>query len=523
MEAADRLVGGHAALRPTARGSSPLASTSAKPSPSGPSKCRRFSPKLALALQAGRRPPSRNAPSNSQRALGHGKDGGADLADAGPALADIREREIGHHRARRADLVGVIEVVDVGRVEIDGLLDPAQAELAGEECIVLARILRHRGDVVQALDLVEHVQAPSVRFGGASPLSMARYVVDPPAFKGVPSSAMDCSLLVNNRRSSFTVARMAQLASGRNFGSMSALLRRGARLAMARQTTERSFHHLRPVARRLPVGRRASGGARRRTPMRWPREGVLFRRHYAGAAPCSPARACLYTGLYQMNNRVCRNGTPLDARHGNIALAARALGYDPTLFGYTDVSPDPRYPGAGRSAAEELRGRAAGLHACASFCPSTRSPGCPGWRRAASIPRAGYPDIHRPAMARRQDVTNAPPVYSQRRDAGGLPRRRVHPLARRAGRRRAWFAHLSFISPHPPFIVPEPYNTLYDPADGPAFRRAGDWQAEAAAHPYLAYVHRPAEAVEFPARHEGQGARSRARTISAPSARSTTA
>ena len=26
-------------------------------------------------------------------------------------------------------------------------------------------------------------------------------------------------------------------------------------------------------------------------------EGVLFARHYAGAAPCSPARACLYTGL----------------------------------------------------------------------------------------------------------------------------------------------------------------------------------------------------------------------------------
>ncbi|TJW16898.1 MAG: phosphonate monoester hydrolase, partial [Mesorhizobium sp.] len=76
-------------------------------------------------------------------------------------------------------------------------------------------------------------------------------------------------------------------------------------------------------------------------------EGVLFRRHYAGAAPCSPARACLYTGLYQMNNRVCRNGTPLDARHGNIALSARAVGYDPTLFGYTDVAPDPRRLAAG--------------------------------------------------------------------------------------------------------------------------------------------------------------------------------
>ncbi|HWA19849.1 MAG TPA: sulfatase-like hydrolase/transferase, partial [Devosia sp.] len=70
-------------------------------------------------------------------------------------------------------------------------------------------------------------------------------------------------------------------------------------------------------------------------------EGVAFLNHYANAAPCSPARACLYTGLYQMNNRVVRNGTPLSARFDNIALAARRAGYAPTLFGYTDQSPDP--------------------------------------------------------------------------------------------------------------------------------------------------------------------------------------
>ena len=60
-------------------------------------------------------------------------------------------------------------------------------------------------------------------------------------------------------------------------------------------------------------------------------------------------------------------------------------------------------------------------------------------------------------------------------------------LAGEQERDAPWFAHLSFISPHPPFIVPEPYNTLYDPADGPAFRRAASWQAEAKSHPYLAY------------------------------------
>src|SRR3546814_939181 len=40
-------------------------------------------------------------------------------------------------------------------------------------------------------------------------------------------------------------------------------------------------------------------------------EGVCFLRHFSQAAPCSPGRASLYTGLYQMNHRVLRNGTPL--------------------------------------------------------------------------------------------------------------------------------------------------------------------------------------------------------------------
>ena len=69
--------------------------------------------------------------------------------------------------------------------------------------------------------------------------------------------------------------------------------------------------------------------------------GVRFARHYSQAAPCSPGRACLYTGTYQMNNRVVANGTPLDDRLDNLARAARRAGFDPTLFGYTDQGVDP--------------------------------------------------------------------------------------------------------------------------------------------------------------------------------------
>ena len=71
-------------------------------------------------------------------------------------------------------------------------------------------------------------------------------------------------------------------------------------------------------------------------------EAVIFENHIAPCAPCSPARASLYTGLYQMNHRVVTNGTPLDRRFDNVALAARRAGYRPTLFGYSDTTQDPR-------------------------------------------------------------------------------------------------------------------------------------------------------------------------------------
>ncbi len=220
-------------------------------------------------------------------------------------------------------------------------------------------------------------------------------------------------------------------------------------------------------------------------------EGVLFRRHYGGAAPCSPARACLYTGLYQMNNRVCRNGTPLDARHDNIALSARSLGYDPTLFGYTDVSPDPRTLPPGDPRLKSYEGVLPGF-TVRQLLPEHQKPWL-SWLKARGVDAsAGVPGIHRPvdeALDTRgsDGVTSAPPIYSKDETPAAFL---TGEFVRWLGEQEPdapWFAHLSFISPHPPFIVPEPYNTMYDPADGPAFRRAESWQAEAGSHPYLGY------------------------------------
>lgn len=213
-------------------------------------------------------------------------------------------------------------------------------------------------------------------------------------------------------------------------------------------------------------------------------EGVTFTRHYAGAAPCSPARACIYTGLYQMTNRVCRNGTPLDARHGNIALAARALGYEPTLFGYTDVSPDPRRHAPDDPVLRSYEGVLPGFTVRQALPEHQKQ--WLSWLRLQGLdPGAGYPDVHRPANGDVSKVSKAPPIYSREQTPAAFL---TGEFVRWLGEQGApWFAHISYLSPHPPFIVPEPFNAMYDPADGPAFRRHADWEAEAAAHPYAAW------------------------------------
>jgi len=216
-------------------------------------------------------------------------------------------------------------------------------------------------------------------------------------------------------------------------------------------------------------------------------EGVLFKQHYGGAAPCSPARACLYTGLYQMNNRVCRNGSPLDARHGNIAQHARSIGYDPTLFGYTDVSLDPRLLSSGDPRLRSYEGVLPGF-TVRQLLPEHQKQWLSWLKQQGIDASAGSPDIHRPAGEEDDDtVTEAPPIYSKDHTPTAFLAGEFIRWLGEQEQATPWFAHLSFISPHPPFIVPEPYNTLYDPADGPAFHRAESWRAEAQGHPYLAY------------------------------------
>lgn len=216
------------------------------------------------------------------------------------------------------------------------------------------------------------------------------------------------------------------------------------------------------------------------------RDGTTFLRHYAQAAPCSPARAGLYTGLYQMNNRVCRNGSPLGARFDNLALAARRAGYDPTLFGYTDVSPDPTVLPPGDPDLTTYEGVLPGFTTRVKLPEHEKA--WLSWLRAQGLELIDHEHAHLPVGAPPGTVSSAPPAYSKdQTQTAFLTDEFIRWLGEQDSGTR-WFAHVSYLRPHPPFVVPEPFNTLVSPDEIGAFRRATTPDDEAAIHPLLDFA-----------------------------------
>jgi arylsulfatase A-like enzyme len=182
------------------------------------------------------------------------------------------------------------------------------------------------------------------------------------------------------------------------------------------------------------------------------REGVRLERHFSQSAPCAPGRAALYTGTYQMNNRVVSNGTPLSARFENVATVARSAGYDPMLFGYTDQGLDPNQAeGFDDPRLDNYDGILPGF-SVGLYMPESQA----GW--VQYLRAKGYVVENGWAPALRGE----PDRPAEDSLSGFLTNRFVEWLEKQES---GWFAHLSYLRPHPPYAAAGAFSKMYDPAD----------------------------------------------------------
>lgn len=219
-------------------------------------------------------------------------------------------------------------------------------------------------------------------------------------------------------------------------------------------------------------------------------DSVSFANHYSCSAPCGPSRATLHTGMYPSNHRSIRNGTPLDYSLTNMAKEARAAGYDPVLFGYTDSTPDPRVVTSKDPTFRTYENVLPGFTVGAQLATHSRP-----WlsylkSKGYDVERLGYsiydadPDFKLPEG---RHISFAPARFkAEHSETAWLTDRVLDYITLPDD--GAFFHHVSYLRPHPPFIAPPEYHRMYDPAAMPLPIGRDGFAGKAALHPFLDYA-----------------------------------
>lgn len=226
-------------------------------------------------------------------------------------------------------------------------------------------------------------------------------------------------------------------------------------------------------------------------------DAVTFEQNYTVVNPCGPSRASILTGQYAMNHRSVRNGTPLRHDIPTLPGEMRNAGYTPMLFGYTDTSRDPRQHAPSDPAIRTYEQHMEGFQEMLEMRLEMSYP----WR--SHLLNKGYRfdnywDLYKPVSptggsARLNDPA---PYRAEDSDTAFLTDRFLATIP--AYSDQSWFAHLTYIRPHPPLVAPAPYNTMYDPAKLPLPTRHDTVGDECAMHPFFGpttQAYTPASAV----------------------------
>jgi len=210
---------------------------------------------------------------------------------------------------------------------------------------------------------------------------------------------------------------------------------------------------------------------------------TAFRKHFTAIVPCGPARTTMLTGLYPFIHRSVNNGTPLDKRFTNVAKEARKFGYDPKLYGYTDTSWDPRYLDDND---EKLFTYESPMEGFDPVCHMPENNPLP-W--ANYLKEKGFNVSSPHDLYERENpikgqgyIYKAYDIPTEHSDTSFLTNRAIEDIKKMTS---PFFMHISFLRPHPPLFVSEPWHSLINPQDIDLPNIHKTYQEMAQDHPFL--------------------------------------
>ncbi|MBD5778031.1 sulfatase-like hydrolase/transferase [Pelagicoccus sp. NFK12] len=212
--------------------------------------------------------------------------------------------------------------------------------------------------------------------------------------------------------------------------------------------------------------------------------GCLFERAYCPNPTCTPTRASIITGMYPSQHGAYSLGTKLDEKHPTLGQALSKNGYKTSLVGkahFQQLISTPEYPSIesypilrdldywkkydetfyGFDHVELARNHADECHVGQHYALWMEEKGLTDWAKHFQNAWGDY---------KFTDFDTSPQYLKwsipEEYHYNAWIAERTNALMEESARQdEPFFLWASFFDPHPPYIVPEPWDSLYDPAE----------------------------------------------------------